>query len=95
MLWLPQVLVPQPLICALALRAARKSKKMARLVGVQGGQRRKTLKHALRALGFWLAGVFGFVGMGGSAVGVTRTVTSASASAIIISMTTVAIRTLI
>ena len=60
---------------------------MAGLVGVQGGQRRETLKHALRALGFWLFGVFGFAGMGGVAVGVTRTVSSASGSAIIISVT--------
>ena len=87
---MPQVLVPQPLICALALRATHKASKMAGLVGIQGGQRRETLKHALRALGFWLFGVFGFAGMGGVAVGVTRTVTSASGSAIIISVTAVA-----
>ena len=54
---------------------------MAGLVGVQGGQRRETLKHALRAFGFWLSGVFGFAGRCGGAAWVTRTVTSASASA--------------
>ena len=67
---------------------------MAGLVGVQGGQRRKTLKHALRALGFWLSGVFGFAGMCGGAVGVTRTVTSASTSAHTIIMMAVATVTL-
>ena len=94
MLWLPQVLVPQPLICALALRATHKASKMAGLVGIQGGQRRETLKHALRALEFLLSGVFGFAGRCGSVAMVTRTVASASASANTIIMMAVATVTL-
>ena len=83
--------MPHPHLRASIVGSGDKQAKIGGLVGVQGGQRRKTLKHALRALGFWLSGVFGFAGMCGGAVGVTRTVTSASASAIIISMIAVAI----
>ena len=93
--WLQQVRLPHPHLRASIVGSGDKQAKIGGLVGVQGGQRRKTLKHALRALGFWLSGVFGCAGMCGGAVGVTRTVTSASASAIIISMIAVAIRTLI
>ena len=56
----------------------------------QRDERRETLKHALRAPGFWLSDVFGFAGRCGGAAWVTRTVTSASASANTIIMMAVA-----